>query len=130
MNKEVLEKYAVRAPSNDDFDDLMDDENSRNYRAYRIYSTKDREIYIDVRDKNGDGRLVSYNYIKQVQYVSHTLVSIIGTDFVITLEGRNLRGIIKGIHDEQIRYVQEFNSTRFDMPEDGKAVIEKITITE
>ena len=31
---------------------------------------------------------------------------------------------------KRIRHVQEFSSSRFDTPEDGEAVIEKITITE
>jgi len=48
----------------------------------------------------------------------------------ITLEGKQLNKLIEPLHDEKVRYVQEFNATRFDAPEDGEVVIEKITVIE
>ena len=108
----------------------MEEEDPRHYKAYDDHYSSNREMYIDVRDKNGDGQLISYSYITRIKYTSDRLISIIGTDFGVTLEGRNLKKLIQPLHGERIRYIQEFNSSRFDTPEDGEAVIKKITIVE
>ncbi len=122
MNRSnIFEQYATKT----------EDEDPRHYKAFGTYQASGhRELYIDVRDKNGDGYLVSYSYITRIKYTTDRLVSLVGTDFGITLEGQHLNKLIEPLHDEKVRYVQEFNSNRFDTPEDGEAVIEKITITE
>jgi len=122
MNQSNVLQQFIKTPEAED---------PRHYKAFGTYqSSGDRELYIDVRDKNGDGCLVSYSYIKWVKYTADRLVSIVGTDFGITLEGQQLDKLIDPLHDERVRYVQEFNASRFDTPEDGEAVIEKITMTE
>ena len=124
MNRsDIFERYSTNRST--------EDEDPRHYKAFGTYqASSHRELYIDVRDKNGDGYLVSYSYITRIKYTAGRLVSIVGTDFGITLEGRELNKLIEPLHDERIRYVQEFNDSRFNVPEDGDVVIEKITMVE
>lgn len=120
MNNDILKQ----------FDSYTAKPDPRKYNAYGTNQANKREFYIDVRDKNGDGRLVSYSYITQVKYTADRLVSLIGTDFGITLEGRNLKGLIQLLRSETIQYVQEFNSHRFDTPDDEEPIIEKMTFAD
>lgn len=82
-----------------------------------------------VRLHYGDGvkvRLLSYAYLIEVIATSHQRLSLIFTNSIFTLEGRNLDGLLEEFQDEKVRSLVCFHPGRFEDTADNAACITKI----
>lgn len=100
------------------------------YQAYGIDQSKNRQMRIDIRDKDGNGFLISYSYLTRIQYTGNEFLSLICTDCLVTLKGANLQLLRNLLHDEKIRYVQAYSQARFVEPKEGEPIIRDIAVFE
>ena len=86
-----------------------------------------------VHYKNSVMEVISYSHLTNVLCTSSQYISLICSNCVLTLEGRNLLApvaeevnVMELLQDEQIRYIRCFNGTAFPEPPDGEPVINNI----
>lgn len=63
-------------------------------------------------------RLLNYTYLVEAVTTSHKRLSLIFTDDIVTLKGRNLTGLIELLQDERIRALVSFHAKHHLPPED------------
>ncbi len=63
-------------------------------------------------------RLLNYTYLVEAVTTSHKRLSLIFTDDIVTLKGRNLTGLIDMLQDERIRALVGFHAKHHLPPED------------
>ena len=63
-------------------------------------------------------RLLNYTYLVEAVTTSHKRLSLIFTDDIVTLKGRNLTGLIEALQDERIRALVGFHAKHHLPPED------------
>jgi len=100
------------------------------YKAYGGDQSKDRQINLEIREKNGNGFLIPYGQITLIKYTSYQFISLFCAGYICNIEGKQLDKIIPLLQDSRVRYIQEFDKNRFIEVENGEAVIEKISFEE
>lgn len=63
-------------------------------------------------------RLLNYSYLVEAVTTSHKRLSLIFTDDIVTLKGRNLTGLIDMLQDERVRALMSFHAKHHLPPED------------
>lgn len=126
MTVDLLDKYTTGSTAREDGRVTP----KQPYRAYGTDQSKNRQLRFDVRCKDGSGLVMSYSYLVRMQYTGSQFLSIICTDCIVTFQGSKL-DVLRGlIHDEKIRYVQEYNASTFSEPNSDNPIIKKIEIFE
>lgn len=98
------------------------------YKAFGINQSKDRQIKLCIRLKNGNWKRISYAHITSMEgLATGETLTIFCADCVFTIHGRGFQTIEEDLHDDKIRYIQEFNPTRFEKPLPNEPVITEIT---
>lgn len=116
----LLERYARKNPRAVHTDE-------RQYRAYGPEPAQNRQSKLQIRYRDGTIALLSYAYLMEVICTSHQFVSLIYTNCVITLEGRQLTAMVELLQDDKIRWLQCFHAARFDEAAEGEPVITHVT---
>mgnify|MGYP005731833427 CR=1 FL=1 len=105
-------------------------QNKPDYKAIGEDKSKSRQVRLAIRLKDGSTHIIAYSYIMRMICTSHQFVSLVCTDCIITIEGKNLTGAHEKLQDERVRYLEEFNRARFDMPATGEPFIQSIVIDD
>ena len=129
MSQSLADKYAHTSGKNIIEDDPRFQKQA-SYQAYSVDKSKNRQFRIDIRQKDGSGYSLSYSYLTRIMYTANQNLSLIFTDCIITLKGSRLSELKDLLHDEKIRYVQEFNPVKFTAPQDNEPIIRDIEIIE
>jgi len=99
------------------------------YRAYGNDKNKDRQINLEIREKSGNGFLIPYGQITLIKYTSNQFISLFCAGYVCNIEGKHLDSVIALLQDSRVRYIQEFDKSRFLEVGTGEAVVERIEMT-
>lgn len=108
-------------------------EDRRDYKAFGLDKSRDRQTRLMVHYKNGVIEVITYSHLTNVLCTSSQYISLICSNCVLTLEGRNLLApVVEGINvmellqDEKIRYIRCFNGAELPEPPDNEPVINNI----
>ncbi len=103
---------------------------SPDYKAIGEDKSKTRQIRLSLRLKDGTIHIIAYSYIMRIICTSNQFASLICTDCIVTVEGRNLEAMSEKLQDEQVRYLEEFNPAKFKPPSENEPFIQSITVEE
>lgn len=81
----------------------------RQYKAVVTDTGNRRVTRLRIVYADGKVSVVSYSYLQEILYSNHQNLSLIFTSSVITLEGRNLGGILDALQDDKVRIIQCFS---------------------
>lgn len=98
----------------------------QSYHAFGVDAPRSRLTRLMIHYHDGVVALMSYAYLIEAVATSHQYLSLIFTNCIITLEGRNLTKMLDLLQDERVVYLQCFHSERFEKPEDGEPIITAI----
>ena len=101
--------------------------NPRDYHAAGTFA--DREIRLDIRDKNDTDYVIPYSQILMAVHRGQRVLTLYCSAFNITIKGRNLKALKKILQDERVCYLQLYNSRQFDRPDPDEPVITHIEIS-
>lgn len=93
------------------------------YTAFHLDAPRNRATRLRVNFPGGASSLFSYAYLVEVLTTSHQYVSLIFTNCIITLQGRNLSGLLDVLQEERVLTLEWFNAERFEPPEEGAPII-------
>lgn len=96
----------------------------RGYRAI-IAETGNRRV-TRLRIVYPDGKLciLSYAYLQEILYTNHQNLSLVYTSSVITLEGRNLWGLLDHLQSDRAKIIQCYSPSRYgEEPGEGEPVV-------
>lgn len=81
------------------------------YVAFALGVQGRRERRLMLQFANGTVGILSYAYLLEVVSTSHQFISLLFTNCIVTLEGRNLGVLLSPLQDEKVRVLQCFNIT-------------------
>ncbi len=96
------------------------------YQAVHVDKSK---VQSRLRLDYGDGkvvRILSYAYLIEVMSSSHQRLSLIFSNDIVTLKGRNLGALLDPFQDERVRTITCFHRGRYQQPDAGEPIIEEI----
>ena len=97
---------------------------ARGYRAVVAETGSRRVPRLRVVYPDGKMSVLSYSYLQEILYSNHQNLSLIFTSSVITLEGRNLWGLLDHLQTDRARILQCYDAARFpEAPGEGEPVI-------
>lgn len=96
------------------------------YHACGIDAPRTKLTRLMIYYHDGVVGLMTYAYLMEAIMTSHQNLSLIFTNCIITLEGRNLSKIIHDLQDERVVYLQCFHNERFEKPEEDEPIITAI----
>jgi len=96
------------------------------YTAFDLDAPRSRVSRLRVNFSDGSSSLFNYAYLVEVLTTSHQFVSLIFTSTVVTLQGRNLSGLLDVIQEERVLCLNPFDEKRFARPEQDAPIIESI----
>lgn len=99
------------------------------YKAHSTDKSKRKQTRLDIRRKDGTGWIITYSYITRIRYTEGSIISLVCPDCIITMKGERLREMVGLLHDEKLRYIQEFGEG-FEKPAGDDPVVESMTVTE
>jgi len=111
------EKNAQAAPAPTPPKELQD------YQACQEDKSRNHQTRLKLYYVDGTVGLLSYSYLIEATSTSHQYLSLLFTNVIITLEGRNLTGLIDLLQDERIRWLRCFHPTRHKEPEADAPII-------
>jgi len=105
----------------------------QDYKAFGLDKSRDRQTRLMVHYKSGMLEVISYSHLTNALCTSSQYISLIFSNCVLTLEGKNLLApVVEGsnvmelLQDEKIRYIRCFNGAVFPEPLDNEPVINDI----
>ena len=123
----ILDKYRVTAkPDITPAAQPLPTSGRQPYNACGVDAPSRRLTRLMIHYHDGVVALMSYAYLIEVIATSHQYLSLIFTNCIITLEGKNLTKVIEELQDERVVYLQCFHGERFDKPEEGEPIITSI----
>lgn len=98
------------------------------YKALDLDAPRSRVTRLRVNFSDGSASLFSYAYLVEVLTTSPQFVSLIFTSTVITLQGRNLSGLLDALQEERVLALNPFDEKRHMAmsPDDDAPYIERI----
>ena len=123
----ILDKYRVTAkPDITPVDHPLSSSGKQPYHACGVDAPRRRLTRLMIYYHDGVVALMSYAYLIEVISTSHQYLSLIFTNCIITIEGRNLTKVMDDLQDERVVYLQCFHGERFEKPEEGEPLITSI----
>jgi hypothetical protein len=132
MNGSALKKYIGgngRGPGSEDIPDV---EESEGFAYGWLRGARDRAIMLELRQKTGNIRAVSYHAIFRVDFDSSEGITLFHGREIIKIRGRNLkpelgaRSLFEGIVRQRVHWVQEANQSAAIQADKNAVVIEAI----
>ena len=109
------------------------EDGAQDYKAFGLDKSRERQTRLMVRYKDGMLEVIAYAHLTNALCTSSQYISLIFSNCVITLEGKNLLApVIEGanvmelLQDEKIRYIQCWSGAAFSEPSDNEPVINDI----
>lgn len=126
MSGSILDQYTPKeaiAPQESAVTPANDGER---YVAFTLSSRPRPERRLRLSFENGSVALMSYAYLMEVLCTSHQNLSLIYTNCVITLNGRNLFPLVDHLQEEKVNGLYCFNPEYFTHPGESEMVIYRI----
>lgn len=96
----------------------------RQYKAVIATANNRRLTRLRIAYADGKVSIVSYSYLQEILYSNHQNLSLIFTSSVITLQGRNLGGVLDVLQDDRAKAIQCYSETLYtDEPAEGEPVV-------
>jgi hypothetical protein len=124
MNNTMLSRFTSSSPEPED-DGV--------YKAFTTGGQGRGETRLKLVHGNGMVTLMTYAYLVEVVSASHESISLVYTNCVIVLMGRNLMELIDLIQDEKLRALHCFNAKKYERPPvDAPVILEikRLTLKE
>jgi hypothetical protein len=126
MSGSILDQYTPKEVSAPQETLITPANDSERYIAFTLGSRPRPERRLRLSFENGAVALMSYSYLMEVLCTSHQNLSLIYTNCVITLNGRNLFPLIDHLQEEKLSGVYCFSSEYFTHPAESEMVIYRI----
>lgn len=97
------------------------------YRAYQLDKSRDHQIRLRVHFPDGSISALPYTHLIEVLSTSHQYLALFYTNLILSVEGRNLTGLVELLQDEKIRSLHCYHPERYHEPAQEDAVILRIT---
>ena len=127
MSDSVFDRFSIPTPQKAPQEATAELKSHTDYQAWGIDQAKKQQTRLRIFYGNDTIGLMSYAYLMEAACTSHQLVSLIYTNCVITLEGRNLTELIELLQDERIDYLRCFQVDNYTKPTGDKPIIIDIT---
>lgn len=120
MSESIFQQYArhVLSPEETFAPDI--EEEKPDYKAFAEDATKEKQGRLRIHYLDGTITTMAYAYLVETLCTSHQHLSLIYTNVVITLTGRNLIKLVEPLQDERIRSVQCFHAEHYEPPTEGE----------
>lgn len=102
------------------------------YEAYGLHQVKKRTAgrirFYYSNNPVGQSPMgsMSYSYLTEIYATSDRFLSLIFTNVVVTLEGRNLFKLYELIEEDKVHWVQRYDPLRHSEPEEGAVIVTDI----
>lgn len=96
------------------------------YRAYELDKTRNHQVRLRIHYPDGSVGALPYAHLLEVISTSHQYLALFYTNLILSIEGRNLTGLVELLQDEKIRALYCFHPERFAEPVVEDPVIYKI----
>lgn len=96
------------------------------YAAFGLDVPRARVSRLRVNFSDGSASLFNYAYLTEVLTTSPQFVSLIFTSVIITVQGRNLSGLLDDLQEERVLSLTPFDAKRFNPPDAEKPYITRI----
>lgn len=100
-------------------------EGKQPYKAWGRDKPKNRTTKIRIEYNNGEVQNIAKSYTTGELYGANC-ISLVQTDYIITLEGENLLPLMELLQLEEVLSLHEFDAARHELPPPGEAVIHSI----
>jgi hypothetical protein len=105
------------------------EEEQQGYQAFRSFRGKRGEPMLDLRLKDGGGRLLAYGHLLDVAYDGDTHLTLQLPGCLITLKGRRLTKLRRLLQSHRVEFIEEYDPTRWPQPPaDNAPLVESVTI--
>lgn len=120
----ILDQYRARPKPAES--SAPDSASERAYRAYGVDAPQKRPTLVAIHYGDGQIGLMQKSFMTEALLTSHQHLSLIYTNCIITLEGRNLHLLLELLQDEKILSLHCFNPKLHDKPAEGEILITRI----
>ena len=121
-NQDIIGKYTGRVANRPISHEKAE------YKAWHCSPGQTPEMRLSVRLRGSERHVIGYAHLIRFMCIREELVGLMCSDCTIKIKGERLGPLEELLHDQKVRYVQEFDPKQFGEPGPDDPIITKIEV--